>query len=127
LLPREVFQVDQDPGPKAETTGRGRDPHPLDLAVARVALQGAAPDRLSVQRGQDEVAARRRELLRRRRYAERGVVAGFEPGRELLEVALETILRRRTVGLRHRDEDGASGGPGQGNRVRRRSAIARPA
>src|SRR2546421_11075133 len=73
-LPCEVFQVGQDPGPEAETTGRGRDPHALDLAIARVALQGAAPDRLSVQRGQDEVAARRRELLRRRRYAERGVV-----------------------------------------------------
>src|SRR2546429_3239477 len=100
-LSREVFQMKQDPGPEAETTGRLCDPHALDLAMGRVTLQCAAPDWLFVQRGHHEVALRRRQLRGRGRYAERGIVAGFEPGREFLEIACETILRRRTVGTHH--------------------------
>src|SRR2546422_7536129 len=88
-FPREVFEAEQDPGAKPETAGGGRDPHPLDLAIGRMTLQGAAPDRLSVQDGHNEVAPRRRELRRRGRYAERRIVAGFEPGPQLLEVALD--------------------------------------
>src|SRR5256714_10671175 len=76
--------------------------------MRRVALQGAAPHGLSVQSGQDEVAMRRRELRRRRRYAARGVVAAFEPGRELREVAFETVSGRGTVGLLHGEVDGVT-------------------
>src|SRR2546429_3349913 len=48
-LSREVFQMKQDPGSEAETTGRLRDPHALDLAMGRVTLQCAAPDWLFVR------------------------------------------------------------------------------
>src|SRR2546429_3737182 len=100
-LSREVFQMKQDPGPEAETTGRLCDPHALDLAMGRVTLQCAAPDWLFVQRGHHEVALRRRQLRGRGRYAERGIVAGFEPGREFLEIACATILRRPTAASYH--------------------------
>src|SRR2546427_7380018 len=69
-FPREVFEAEEDPGPKAETTGGGRDPHTPDLAIGRMTLQGAAPDWLVVQGGQNEVALRRRELRPRGRAAE---------------------------------------------------------
>src|SRR5882724_3405283 len=85
-FPREVFEAEQDPGPKPETAGGGRHPHPLDLAIRRMTLQGAAPERRSVQHGHNEVAPRRRELCRRGRYTERRIEAGFEPGPQLLEV-----------------------------------------
>src|SRR2546425_3707601 len=111
-FPREVFEAEQDPGPKPETAGGGRDPHPLDLAISRMTLQGAAPDRLSVQDGHNEVAPRRRELRRRGRYAERRIVAGFEPGPQLLEVAFETIPGGWTGGSQHRE--GGGGAPGGG-------------
>ena len=52
--------------------------------------------------------SRRRELRRRGRYAEGGIVTGFEPGGELFEVALETIPRRGTVGLLHGEVDGVA-------------------
>src|SRR5712691_1757198 len=63
-FPRELLEAEQDPGAQAETTGGGRDPHALDLAIRRVTLQGAAPDRRFVQGGQNEIAPRRRELRR---------------------------------------------------------------
>src|SRR6184192_2052293 len=84
---REVFEAQEDPGPEAETTGRGRRPPPVCFRIGRMKLQGAAPDGLFVQGGQHEVALRRRELRRRGRYAARRIVAGFEPDRELREVA----------------------------------------
>src|SRR4029077_20593187 len=75
---REVLEVMQDPGPNAETTGGGRDPHALDLAVARVTLQGAAADRLSSEDEQHEVAVRWRELPGRGRDVARRIETGFE-------------------------------------------------
>src|SRR5882762_2206658 len=71
-------------------------------------LQGAAADRLLVPGGQDEVAPRRRELRRRGGDAERRIVAGFEPGPQLLEVAFETISGGRTGGILHGEMDGAA-------------------
>src|SRR5438034_7143931 len=38
-FPREVFEAQEDPGPEAQTTSGGRDPHALDLAIGRVTLQ----------------------------------------------------------------------------------------
>src|SRR5207245_8253136 len=76
-FPREVFEAQEDPGPEAETTSGGRDPHPLDLAIGRMTLQGAAPDGLFVQGGQHEVALRRRQLRRPARYAVRRLVTDF--------------------------------------------------
>src|SRR5438094_10345920 len=108
VFPREVLEAQEDPGPEAETTSGGRDPHPFDLAIGRVTLQGSAPDGLFVQGGQHEVALRRRELRRRGRYAARRVVAGFEPDGELREVAFEAIPGGRTVGILHRQADGAA-------------------
>src|SRR5437879_4535132 len=107
-FPREVFEAQEDPGPEAETTSVGRDPHPLDLAIGRMTLQGAAPDGLFVQGGQHEVALRRRELRRGGRYAARRIVAGFEPDRELREVAFEAVPGGRTVGILHRQAPGAA-------------------
>src|SRR6266853_930307 len=86
----------------------GREPHPLDLAIGRMTLQGAAPDGLFVQGSQHEVALRRRELCRRGRYAARRIEAGFEPGRELREIAFETVPGGRTVGILYRQADGAA-------------------
>src|SRR5260370_33860129 len=96
-LPREVVEAQEDPGPEAETTSGGRDPHPLDLAIGLMTLQGAAPDGLFVQGGQHEVAPRRLELRRRGRYAARRVEARFEPDRELREVAFETVASGPTL------------------------------
>src|SRR5205814_8761888 len=102
----ELLEAAQNPGPEAQTAGGGRHPHALDLAMGRVTLQGAAPDRLPVQGGQDEVATRGREVIRRGRYAARGVVAGVEPGRELREVVIETVSCRGTVGRLQEEVDG---------------------
>ncbi len=107
-FPCEVFETQEDPGPEAETTSRGGDPHPLDLAKGGMTLQGAAPDGLFVQGGQHEVAPRRRELRRRGRYATRRIVSRVEPGRELREVAFETVPGGRTVGILYREADGAA-------------------
>src|SRR5438128_10603698 len=107
-FPREAFEAEEDPGPKAETTGGGRDPHTPDLAIGRMTLQGAAPDWLVVQRGQNEVPLRRRELRRRGRSAERRIEAGFETGRKLLEVAFETIPGGLTVRIHHGEADRAA-------------------
>src|SRR2546428_3950861 len=96
-FPREVFEAEEEPGPKAETTGGGRDPHSLDLAIGRMTLQRAAPDRLLVQGGQNEVTARRRELRRRGGCGERRIEAGFEPYCQFLEVALDAVPGGRTV------------------------------
>src|SRR5204862_4125186 len=98
----------QDPGPDAKPTGGGCDPHTLDLAIGRMAFQGATPHRLFVQGGQDEVAVRWRELRRRGRYAERRIETGFEPGLKLPEVVLEAIPGRRRVGIHYGQADGAA-------------------
>src|SRR5258708_87466 len=102
-LSREILEVMQDPGPNAETTGGGRDPHALDLAKSRMTLQGAAPDRLSMERRQHEVAVRWRELPRRGRDAERRIETAFETRPELVGIARQTVARRRTDGVFHGD------------------------
>src|SRR6266851_9958013 len=107
-LAREVLEVMQDPGPNAETTGGGRDPHALDLAKSRMTLQGAAPDRLSMERRQHEVAVRWRELPRRGRDAERRIETGFETRPELVEVACQTVSSGRTVGAFDGEAHGAA-------------------
>src|SRR5438132_12267730 len=61
---REVFEAQEDPGPEAETTSGGRDPHPLDLAIARLTPQRAPPDGLGIQAAQHDVALRRLPLRR---------------------------------------------------------------
>src|SRR5438270_11457158 len=61
-LSREVFQMKQDPGSEAETTGRLGEPHALDLAMGRVTIQCGAHDWLFVQRGNHGVALRRSQL-----------------------------------------------------------------
>src|SRR6266849_3908322 len=107
-LSREILEVKQDPGPNAETTGGGRDPHALDLAKSRMTLQGAAPDRLSMERRQHEVTVRWRELPGRGRDAERRIETGFETGPELVEIARKTVARRRTDGVFHGEAHGAA-------------------
>src|SRR5438876_7829444 len=106
-FPRQLFEIVQDSGSQAETTDRGRDPHTLDLTIGRMTLQGAASHRLSVPAGQNEVALRRRELRRHDRDTARRIDAGFETGRQLLEVAFQTIPGGRTVRRLHREADGA--------------------
>src|SRR3989442_14099379 len=64
-------------------------------------LQRAAPDRLLVQGGQNEVTARRRELRRRGGCGERRIEAGFEPYCQFLEVALDAVPGGRTVRVLH--------------------------
>src|SRR5437879_7858519 len=71
---REVLEAKEDPGPEAETTSGGRDPHPLDLAIGRMTLQCDAPEGILVQGSQHEVALRRRTLRRRGRYDARRTV-----------------------------------------------------
>src|SRR5258705_6342000 len=107
-FPREVFEAEEDPGSEADSTGGSSDPHTLDLAIGRMTLQGTAPDWLLVQRRQHEVAPRRRELRRSGGYAARGIVAGFEAGLQLLEVAFKTVLGGRTVGILHGEADSAA-------------------
>jgi hypothetical protein len=66
-----------------------------------VALQSAAPDRLTVQRGQDEEPMRRRQLIRGCGDAAPRIEARVEARGKLFKIASETVLRRRTFGIHH--------------------------
>src|SRR5713101_827172 len=65
-LERQRFEPLEDPLPDPQAACRRRDPHPLDLAEVSVALEGAAPDRFAMQRGEEKAAVRRRQLYWRR-------------------------------------------------------------
>src|SRR6476646_257850 len=100
-FPREVLEAIQDALPDAEAAGRRRDPHALDLAIGRMALQGAASDRLVIQCGQDEEPMRRRELLCGRRYAERWIETCLEARGELFEITPQAIPGSGASGVLH--------------------------
>src|SRR5688572_624057 len=107
LFPRELLETMQDALPNAEAARRRPDPHALDLAIGRMALQGPAPNRLAVQRGQDEEAVRRRELLGGGRYAHGGIVACLEARVEFFVVAGQAILSGGARGILHVQADRA--------------------
>src|SRR5579859_1652974 len=104
-FPRKSLETIQDALPDAEPAGGRRDPHALDLAIGRMALQGAAPDRLVIQCGQDEEPVRRCELPRSRRYAERGIETGLEPRGQFLEIAPQAIPGSEAPGILHVQTD----------------------
>src|SRR5512135_2756474 len=104
-FPRERLETIQNALPDAEPAEGGRDPHALDLAMGRMALQGAAADRLVIQCGQDEEPMRRCELACSRRYAARGIETGLEPRGQLLEIAPEAIPGSEASGILHVQTD----------------------
>src|SRR6266851_3759526 len=88
-LERQRFEPLEDALPDPQASCRRRDPHPLDLTEVPVALEGAAPDRLALQRGEEKAAVRRRQLFRRRGYPAARIETCLEPCGQLIEIALE--------------------------------------
>src|SRR5881296_1685275 len=86
-FPREVLETLQDTPPDPQAAGGCSDPHAFDLAIVGMALEGTAPDWLTIQGCEEEEPLRRGELLGIRRNAERRIEAGFEARGQLLEIA----------------------------------------
>src|SRR5437016_5526436 len=106
-LPCQVLQTKQDALADAKPAGGWRHPHPLDFAIARMALQSAAADGFPVECRQNQEPLRRRQGLRVGRNAARRIEASLEALGKLLEVAPDAVSGRTAARILHAELDGA--------------------
>jgi hypothetical protein len=101
------LELGQQPSAQPQPADPGRDPHPLDLRRgAAVELERTAPDRLAVQRGQQEQSRGRGHLVLGGGDAPGWVETALEAARQLGDVGLDGPAGVRVPRVAHGDLDG---------------------